>query len=194
MVAGVSTLSHVPTVTDCGDAVAAFAHVVTCGRQRIVLADHPTCRRGTFAECVESYARLYTCLFGDGALRRLDLRVATDRSDRGDLERQDNSGSQSLARLSEINRSNFGIRLVRGGATVVWLFRQLHRNARYLLYDSDGPCAGGGAVSVADDLKNQKAVGKTQKAETNNRGLHCSVPTAHCQLLYVPFRSLALPL
>src|SRR5207248_10403555 len=65
---------------------------------------------------------------------------------------------------------------------------------RHFLYDSDRPCAVGGAVTVANDLKNQKAVGETQKAETDNRWLHCSVPTAHCLLLYVPFRSLALPL
>src|SRR2546430_13836574 len=121
MVAGVSAVSYVLAVTDGGDVVAAFAHVVAPGRQRIVLADHPTCRCGTPAQCFEPYARLYSCLFGAAALRHLDCCAAADRGERRDLEHQDNSHCPSFARFSETDRRNFDLRLVRSCAVMAWL-------------------------------------------------------------------------
>ena len=122
MAAGVSSLSDVPAACYRRNTLAAFAHVIIGRRQRIVLANNTTRGSRTAAECFQSHARLDARVFRDAALRCLDRGAAFDRSDGSDLECEDNPDRQPLARLSETDRSNTNLRLVRGSAVVVWLF------------------------------------------------------------------------
>ena len=112
MAPDVSSLSDVLAASHRRNALAAFAHVIIGRRQRIVLANNTTRGSRTATERVQSHARLDACVFGDAALRRLDLGAAFDRSDGSDLECEDDSDCESLARLSKTDRGYLDLQFV----------------------------------------------------------------------------------
>ena len=152
MAADVSSLSDVLAGSHWRNALAAFAHVIIGRRQRIVLANNTTRGSRTAAECFKSHARLDACVFGDVALRRLDLGAAFDRCDGSDLECEDDSDCESFARLSKTDRGCLDLQFVYRRGVVDGLLIQLLNDARHLFHRGDCARVGRGAVSFANDL------------------------------------------
>src|SRR3989442_5623022 len=101
MADNISALSGILAAAFGRNSLAAFAHLVADGRQWALLANHPTCRCRIAAKRFESHAGLSACFSRAAALWRLDRRAAADWGERCDLEREDYSGRESFARISQ---------------------------------------------------------------------------------------------